>query len=242
MSGRLFTYINYTKKNTPKNLYCDICRNGFLSQAAKNKHLCSNKKICKGRFRCRKCVFESESRSSIQAHILFCQVGGDITQKYDLIEKVMNSSNTEQLRLCPFCNKGFSANTNYRDKHVSECKNNPNRRMTQSTEWECRKCGKKYLLKTAAILHVQTEHGERDVRGGNPTKIQKFKYRAEHIPMHFTELNENQIADKLFQQTEPIIKELLKDYSLKAYPIFRFIVVKKKGLPEENIYSMYFFM
>ena len=240
MSGRLFTYIKYTKKNTPKNLYCDVCRSGFLSHAAKNKHLCLQKKSYKGRFRCRKCVFESELRSSIQAHVLYCQVGGDVTQKYDLIEKVMNSSNTEQLRLCPFCNKGFSANTNFREKHISECKNNPDRRMTRSTEWECKKCGKKYLLKTAAILHVQTVHGEHSVRGGNPTKNQEFKYRAEDIPLHFTELDENQIVDKLFQQTEAIIKELLKDFSLKAYPIFRFIVVKKKGLPDENIYSMYF--
>ena len=47
--------------------------------------------------------------------------------------------------------------------------------MTRSTEWECRKCGKKYLLKTAAILHVQTAHGEHSVRGGNPTNNQKFK-------------------------------------------------------------------
>ena len=130
MSGMLFTYIKYTKKNTPKNLYCDVCRSGFLSQAAKNKHLCSDKKSYKGRFRCRKCVFESELRSSIQAHVLYCQVGGDVTQKYDLIEKVMNWSNTEQLRLCPFCNKGFSANTNFREKHISECKNNLDRRTT----------------------------------------------------------------------------------------------------------------
>ena len=107
-------------------------------------------------------MFESELRSSIQAHVLYCQVGGDVTQKYDLIEKVMNSSNTEQLRLCPFCNKGFSANTNFREKHISECKNNLDRRTTRSTEWECRKRGKKLSHKPHGT-HVKM--GRKDIRG-----------------------------------------------------------------------------
>ena len=62
------------------------------------------------------CLFESES--TIQGHVLFGKASTHSSQ-YDLLEKVMDSGNTEQFRLCPFCNKGFSENGNFREKHKS---------------------------------------------------------------------------------------------------------------------------
>ena len=240
-SYALFTYVRYTKANTPPKLYCNICRRGFLSTALKNRHSCGSKRLIKGRFKCKNCLFETESRTSIEGHVRFCNFQCEPSD-FDLIERVMNSSNAEQLRLCPFCNKGFSPESNFREKHIAECEKNKNRCKLNTTEWECKICGKKYLLKQAAISHVHTLHQDPsiDIRGGGKRKLPKFRYRAVDIELHTADLNNVSISNYLFSKSFDVIKDQLIDSSVKAYPIFRFIVVKKKGLPDENIFSLFF--
>ena len=242
-SYALFTYVRYTKANTPAKLYCNVCRRGFLSPSLKQKHSCASKRLIKGRFKCKNCLFETESRTSIEAHVSVCKFQYEL-EDFDLIERVMNSSNTEQIRLCPFCNKGFSPESNFREKHITECEKNKYRCKVNTTEWECKICGKKYLLKQAAISHVQTVHQDQsdEVRGGGGGKksIPKFRYRAVDVELHTADLNDVLISNHLYSNSIDIVKDQLKDSSLKAYPIFRFIVVKRKGLPDENIFSLYF--
>ena len=48
------------------------------------------------------------------------------------------------------------------------------------------------------------------------------------------------ITEKVFQGSREIMKEKTEESSVKAYPVFHFIVAKDRGRPNENIFSMYF--
>ena len=57
----LFVYLKYTKKNTPRHLFCDKCKKGFLKNAKIKSHICMKGNGSGGRYRCTSCLFETET-------------------------------------------------------------------------------------------------------------------------------------------------------------------------------------
>ena len=98
-------------------------------------------------------MYETEKRDCIIKHkeVLCRGMNNDI----DLIERVMSSRNTPQVQLCPYCEKGFSIN-GYRNQLISECRKLNNPEKVSTKQWECRLCGKCYMLKSSAISHIRT--------------------------------------------------------------------------------------
>ena len=231
----LFIYLRYNKNNTHESLYCKTCKSGFLTARRKINHNCKRRRCVLGRFRCRSCAYETESRKDIKKHVNLC--GIIKTKSLDLVERVMNTKNTNLIDLCPLCGKGFSPHNNYKDKHISECLQNLNRQKVQTRQWECRICGKCYVLKTAAVQHFQTCH--QTIKGGNP-RHKKFRYFTEKVNLNFKSLYLATVSNKIISATLESVQAKCKEDSLKAYPIFQFIVGKDVGTNKENIWSMYF--
>ena len=238
-----FIYLRYTKNNTPETHYCKLCRSGFLSLHVKKNHVCRKTRYIKGRYRCVNCNFESERRVTIQHHTDLCRVDRNL-EKIQITEREMTSENTDQIRLCPLCSRGFSMhNMNYRFNHITECQKNPNRKHQKTTEYECRFCGKLFLLKTSAISHVHAIHRNNNIRGGTEQAEKKqsmFRYASKNISLHLTDLNDNEIIEIMYNESYELIREKCEEDSLKAYPIFRYDVVKNKDEPDERYFSMYF--
>ena len=240
-----FTYLKFTKNNTPSNLFCIKCKSGFLSQRKKKNHFCSKKKYSSGRYRCLKCHFETENRNSILDHSMLCKVDNNL-ETYQIIERKMTCENGDLLKICPYCSRGFSSYTNFRENHIKECALNVNRKKCETSEFECKFCGKCYLLKTAAISHVHSHHGN-EIRGGaesensnKKSKSESFRYYKKVIMLNLDELRENEISDKIYEETIDFVVEKTGEDALKAYPIFKLVVVKKRGHPDETTFFMYF--
>lgn len=240
-----FTYLKFTKNNTPTSLFCIKCKSGFLSQRKKKNHFCSKKKYSSGRYRCLKCHYETENRNSILDHSMICKIDNNL-ETYQIIERKMSSENGDLLKICPYCSKGFSSYTNFRENHIKECAANVNRKKCETSEFECKFCGKCYLLKTAAISHVHSHH-RNEIRGGaeskdsnKKTKSESFRYYKKVVMLNLDELRENEICDKIYEETIDFVIEKTSEDALKAYPIFKLVVVKKRGHPDETTFFMYF--
>ena len=236
----LFVYLKYTKKNTPKHLFCEKCKKGFLRNAKIKSHICKKGGGRGGRYRCLNCLFETESKQHIISHTELCRFE-DNNEDIDLIERVISNSNSSQIQRCPLCCRGFPINSKFREVHIQECLKDQNRKRVETKEWECRLCSKRYLLKRAAISHVKQCHFSPELRGGGDKKDKKdFRYFKQEILLNTSDLNAKLISEKIWNETKDLVEEKLKEDSIKAYPIFRFVVGKHLNEPEERIWSMYF--
>ena len=160
-----FCILEVYKKNTPNHLFCIKCNKGFLKNAKIKSHICKKGNGSGGRFRCTSCLFETESKQHIISHVELCRFE-ESNADIDLIERVINSSNSRQIQRCPLCSKGFPINTKFRELHIQDCLKDENRKKVETKEWECRLCSKRYLLKSAAISHVKQCHSSPELRGG----------------------------------------------------------------------------
>ena len=92
---RGYYYAQYKSCNTPSQRYCDICRSGFLTSSAKQRHRCDlrPRKARTGRYKCRTCLHETMHEWKMKKHSKICKsrsTGREIGLEYE----VMTTNNT----------------------------------------------------------------------------------------------------------------------------------------------------
>ena len=232
----LFSYLKYTSKNTKNDFFCKKCKKGFQSPLLKNTHFCAkNGSGFEGRFRCNSCSYETPFKRKIINHVKNCKI--EKQNNYDLKEWTMHNGNSKQINMCPFCFKGFSDGSIYRDKHITECQKNKNRKIINQKIWECVLCEKRFFMKTAAITHVQNHEMRDKLRGGG---IPNFRYVEQKIEFNIDSLNADLISSQIYEKSIEKMRENLGNSNVKAFIIFDFLVGKNIGEPSESIWHMYF--
>ena len=244
-SERGYYYTKFKSSNTPSQRYCDLCRRGFLTSNAKKQHKCDiqSKKGRTGRYKCMTCLHEATRERKMEKHVKICKkrsTGDEIGLEYE----TMTLSNTPHTRLCPLCFKGFKTFES-RELHFVSCREKKNRVEQQTPIIFCRRCGRSFLMKTAALRHFRRCR-DREIRGGmirsKGKKIKKDRLGVTQKTLNFniTDLNVSDIADIIFENTRDIITSKLEKNDLKIWSIFEFFVVKNEGKIDEETFPTYF--
>ena len=244
-SERGYYYTKFKSSNTPSQRYCDLCRRGFLTSNAKKQHKCDiqSKKGRTGRYKCMTCLHEATRERKMEKHVKICKkrsTGDEIGLEYE----TMTLSNTPHTRLCPLCFKGFKTFES-RELHFVSCREKKNRVEQRTPIIFCRRCGRSFLMKTAALRHFRRCR-DREIRGGmirsKGKKIKKDRLGVTQKTLNFniTDLNVSDIADIIFENTRDIITSKLEKNDLKIWSIFEFFVVKNEGKIDEEIFPTYF--
>ena len=155
MSGQQHSHyirVPFTKKNTPANRYCTLCRNGFLHAHDFRAHFCHQfVRRLKSRYRCIHCRYECMLQTTIQQHVATCrheEYGGA-----GLLTIKMTDKNTSQALICPRCMKAFTT-INACTYHKTNCL--LSKKATQyrpSYKYICKVCGKEYVMRRLARAH-----------------------------------------------------------------------------------------
>lgn len=245
---RGYYYAQYKSCNTPSQRYCDICRHGFPTSSAKQRHKCDirSRKIRTGRYKCRTCLYETIHEGKIKKHSTLCRKGPNGCE-IGLEYEIMTMSNTPHTRLCPLCFKGFKTFT-AREQHFLSCKENSNRKKHETSIIFCRRCGKSFLLKSAASRHFKLCRNREDLRGGSSSVKKKGKeikgeqmgVTQKTIIFDTMDLNVLDIADIIYENSRDIIASKIDKNDVKIWNIFEFFVVKNEGKDDEEIFPIYF--
>ena len=201
----------------------------------------SKKKIHRGRFKCRTCLYETPYEWKIRKHTRICKTGNkeEIGLEYD----IMSCRNTPHTHLCPLCHKGFKSYDS-RKLHFESCARNKKRKKCNTPIIYCRKCGKSFLMKTAADRHYELCKGGNDIRGG----FQKTKKINEKqigvvrktVELEITDLDISSISRIIYDNTLGTIVSILKNSDVKIWSIFEFWMMKNEGKSDEEIFPIYF--
>jgi hypothetical protein len=153
----------------------------------------------------------------------------------------MTLNNTPYTRLCPLCHKGFKSYT-ARELHIVSCLKDKKRQKQETAIISCRKCGKEFLMKSAASRHFQLCK-KKELRGGmmvRKNRKEQLGVTQKTIDLDLTDLNVIDIADIIFENSIAIITSKLKKSDVKSWSIFEFFVVKNEGKEDEEIFPIHF--
>lgn len=180
----------------------------------------------------------------MEIHVLACDGYQNNGKEIGLEYEIMTLENTPYTRICPLCNKAFKSFSS-RELHFKSCVKDESRKRCQTNIIFCRKCGKSFLMKTAALRHSELCKGS-SIRGGIGTKKNTDKITGEQlgvtqkeIKLNMNYLSTTDITKRIYKESRNIVRSKLKENDIKIWCIFEFFVIKNEGSEDENIFPVY---